>query len=93
MRMPAAVAFGSGHEVGDRNKMELVSVVDDDNLLMSRDDERKFLRRLKAEATTTPRGDDDKLIIIVLYYYANRSGLVRPIKQHNLPHPSLIGQG
>lgn len=63
MRMPAAVAFGSGHEVGDRNKIELVSVVDDDNLLMSRDDERIFLRRRNVEAITT-RGDDDKLIIL-----------------------------
>ena len=71
MRIPAAVAFGSGHEVGDRNKMELVSVVDDDNLpmlmLMSRDDERIFLRRRNAEATTT-LGDDDDDKIIILYF-------------------------
>lgn len=35
MRVPAAVAFGSGHEVGERNKIVLASVADEDNLLMS----------------------------------------------------------
>jgi hypothetical protein len=37
VRIPAAVAFGSGHEVGERNKIEVASVAvadDVDNLLL-----------------------------------------------------------
>ena len=43
--MPAAVAFGSGHDVGERNKIEHAFVVDEEdeaNLLMSKVLRRKF---------------------------------------------------
>ena len=53
MRIPAAVAFGSGHEVGERNKIEVASVADDEDrslmMLMSREVQG---RRRRVEAKT-----------------------------------------
>ncbi len=59
MRIPAAVAFGSGHEVGERNKIELVSVADDENnnllMLLPREEQEISLRCRQEETTKDSR--------------------------------------
>ena len=80
MRIPAAVAFGSGHEVGERNKIEVASVADDDEdnlLLMLMSREVHGRRRVEA------KNDRLKIILAKKSYtstilYINSRGLLDP---------------
>jgi len=80
VRIPAAVAFGSGHEVGERNKIEVASVAvadDVDNLLLM-----LMAREVHGRRRVEAKNNRLKIILAKSYtspiIYINSRGLLDP---------------